>query len=450
LSSSLDKIAERSRPVHAILMSDVPAPSAVSHIAGHGFSTSVSVVKRWRKENRPSEETVPQFTTSDRSELHSRLDELLDRAQADPSSVNGFKIAAWDTTVKNIATGIPETHRNYGLRLGVTEKMVPAWPVVQPAAPVVINVFDGLTGHHKQRTRPHTPSQDKVALILPDPQIGYRYYMDTQEFDPFHDTAAIDVALQIAADLQPDLIVWLGDYLDLAPFSHFEQEPAFAQTTQRAVDYGHQTLAKLRMVTPDSKVVVMEGNHDRRMQTMVTKNAMEAFGLRRANELGGWPVLSVPFLLRFEDLEVDYVGAYPAGSYWINQRLKCVHGSIVRSNGSTALAVVKEERASVIFGHIHRIETQYQTSDVFGGGSVRFAHTPGSLCRIDGAVPSVKGSTDLSGRPVARYENWQNGCSVVNYREGDSPFSLESVFIDTFNNYRTVYGGKVYHPTVVA
>jgi predicted phosphodiesterase len=246
--------------------------------------------------------------------------------------------------------------------------------------------------------------------------------------------------------LQPDLVVWLGDYLDLASFSHFDQEPAFAQTTQHAIDYGHQLLAQVRATSPDSKVVVMEGNHDRRLQKMVTRNAMEAFGLRRANEVTGWPVLSVPFLLRFEDLGIDYVGAYPAGSYWINERLKCVHGSIVRSGGSTALAVVAEERVSTIFGHIHRIETQYRTADVHSGGSARVAHTCGCLCRIDGAVPSVKGSTDLTGRPVIHYENWQHGLSVVSFREGDSPFNLESVYIGTFDGYITSFGGRLYRP----
>jgi hypothetical protein len=192
----------------------------------------------------------------------------------------------------------------------------------------------------------------------------------------------------------------------------------------------------------------MEGNHDRRLQIMVTKNALAAFGLKQANAPGDWPVLSVPHLLRFDDLEVEYVGAYPAGSYWVNERLKCIHGQTVRSGGSTAMAVAREERVSTIFGHVHRIETQYHTSDVYGGGSIRFAHTPGCLCRIDGAVPSVHGSTDLSGRPVAKYENWQQGLSVVSYREGDSPFNLESVFINTTDGYRTVFGGKTYLPVV--
>ena len=450
MSGNLKELAESEPEVHALLITSISGSAIVRQLTQMGFETSESAVKRWRRTYRDTlptplaheddEAVVPQFTTSDRDQLHIRLDELLDRAQADPSSVSGFKIAAWDTTAKNLATGEVVTKRNYGLRLGVTEKMVPAWPVVQPAAPVVVNF--------SYRLSPRQTSRDKVALILPDPQIGYRHYMDTGTFDPFHDESAINVAMQIAADLQPDLVVWLGDYLDLAPFSHFEQEPTFASTTQKAIDYGHSLLSQLRVLVPNAKTVVMEGNHDKRLQTMVMRNAMEAFGLKRANELGAWPVLSVPHLLRFDELEVEYVGAYPAGSFWINERLKCIHGQTVRSGGSTALAVANEERVSTIFGHIHRIETQYRTSDVYGGGSIRFAHTPGCMCRIDGAVPSVKGSTDLSGRPVARYENWQQGLSVVSYREGDSPFNLETAFINTTEGYRTSFGGKTYLPSV--
>ncbi len=446
MNVNLRELAESSPAVHAVLVSGCSNAQAVRDLDRMGFDTSKDAVRRWRRGNgtvaplasAEVEAVAPQFTTTDREELHTRLDELLDLAQADPASVSGFKIAAWDTTVKNLSTGVPETHRNYGLRLGVSEKMTPAWPVIQQAAPVQVTV---------NTPRPHRElGRDKVALILPDPQIGYRYYMDTQEFDPFHDTAAIDVAMQIAADLQPDLVLWLGDYLDLATFGRFEQEAAFANTTQAAINYGYSILAQLNAIAPNAKHVVMEGNHDRRLQIMVTKNATAAFGLTQANSVPGWPVLSLPHLLRFDELGIEYVGAYPAGSYWINQRLKCIHGQTVRSGGSTAQAVATEERVSTIFGHVHRIETQYRTSDVYGGGSIRFAHTPGCLCRIDGAVPGVKGSTDLSGRPVARWDNWQQGLSVVSYREGASPFNLESVFINTTEGHRTVFGGKTYLP----
>jgi len=154
---------------------------------------------------------------------------------------------------------------------------------------------------------------------------------------------------------------------------------------------------------------------------------MSAFGIRKANAPETWPVLSVPYLLRLDELGVEYIGGYPAGIYWLNDRLACIHGSKVRSSGSTAALVVDDERVSTIFGHVHRIELAYKTRRVRAGARTSLAASPGTLARIDGAVPSTKGSTDPLGRPVPAVENWQQGVGVVTYEDGDRPFALELV-----------------------
>jgi hypothetical protein len=172
---------------------------------------------------------------------------------------------------------------------------------------------------------------------------------------------------------------------------------------------------------------LLEGNHDRRLQKAIVRNALAAFGIRRADKPDEWPVLSVPYLLRTEDLGVEYVGGYPAGIYWLNDRLACIHGHKVRSAGNTAAAVVDDERISTLFGHVHRIELQHRTRRVRDGHRTSLAASPGCLCRIDGTVPGVKGSTDPMGRAIATAENWQHGCAVLTYQEDDGPFSLELV-----------------------
>ena len=81
----------------------------------------------------------------------------------------------------------------------------PAWPVVQPAPPQVIRPL-----------KASKPSRaEKLAVILPDPQIGYRRDDETGELDPFHDEQAISLAMQVVRDLQPDKVVNIGDTLDL-------------------------------------------------------------------------------------------------------------------------------------------------------------------------------------------------------------------------------------------
>jgi hypothetical protein len=47
------------------------------------------------------------------------------------------------------------------------------------------------------------------------------------------------------------------------------------------------------------------------------------------------------------------------------------------------------------------------------------AISPGFLCRVDGAVPSVNGSTKVDGTPATYYENWQQGIAVVTVDQDD-------------------------------
>ena len=434
MSKSLKEAAEENPGIRDILLSYTSHTEAASAIAQqHNFTTTRDSVRRWRKKNRNGESSTAAFSQSDREELHRKLDAIIDQANLDPSSIKSMKVGAWDGMIKN-ADNEAEVIRQSKVQIEVDySSNLPKWPVVDRPA-----IMFAPPARKPARNR------DKVAVILPDPQIGFRQYRDTNELDPFHDVRAMNVAMQIISDVDPDLVVWLGDFLDLAEFGKYEQESSFAFTTQKAIDVGYEWLTETATRAPRARQKMLEGNHDRRIQKMVTANAIAAFGLRRATDTTGWPVLSVPYLLGLDELEVDYVGGYPAGEFWINDRLKCIHGQKVRSSGSTAKAVVSDERESTIFGHIHRIETHYATSGNRAGGRTRLAHSPGCLCRIDGAVPGFKSSTDLTGRPVTSFEDWQQGLTVVEYQDGDNPFQIHPVFISTFDKYRTVFQGKVY------
>lgn len=294
-----------------------------------------------------------------------------------------------------------------------------SWDPVRPARPVKVT-YGGVPN-------PVRNSGWKTAVILPDPQIGYRRLADGT-LDPFHDARALDIAMQIVNAERPDLTVWLGDFLDFAPLGRFRLEETFAQTLQPAIEVAHELLAKTAALSAEVRLI--EGNHDARLQNYITDNALAAAGLRRAKEApGSWPVLSVPFLLRMEELGVEYVGGYPSGATYLNDNLCCIHGNVVGPAGTTAAKVVANEQVSTIMGHIHRIETAYKTRNSRGRPRFNLAHSPGCLARIDGAVPSTMGSVALkTGKPSRSWENWQQGVTVVRYEEdGDQRFTLETV-----------------------
>lgn len=363
---------------------------------------------------------------------HQELQEALDEHGA----LNSASFTDWQALTKG-NDGEAEIHDLHRKRFDVKFEHEPAWPIVQRAESKITYIRS-----KEQKIR---PDGFKTAVILPDPQFGYRLY-DNGELDPFHDENALSIANQIIADVKPDTVICLGDLMDLPEWSKYEQTPEFAQTTQKSIDRAHEFLAKIRATVPDAHIVSLEGNHDRRLHKSLVVNASASLRLKRAADTSDWPVMSVPYLVNFEKLDVEYVEGYPANTFWINDRLQIVHGSKALSGRSTAQAIASDERVSTIFGHIHRIETQYKTVNVREGARTSFAHTPGCLCRIDGAVPSTKGSTRLDGRPVERYENWQQGLMVLSYKDGDAPFSFEQVFINTFQDYETRFNGKTYKP----
>ena len=288
----------------------------------------------------------------------------------------------------------------------------PEWPVIQQAAPVNVTIAD----------RPAKPVRGmKLALKGADTQIGFRRLADGT-LDPFHDDAAMNVFIDAAVKMQPDKIQILGDFLDLASQGRFAQEASFAQTTQEALDTGHAFLAKLRAAAPDAEIVIVEGNHDKRMQNFIEANAVAAFGLKRAGLPESWPVMSLPYLLRLDELNVQYVDAYPAATDWDNDTTRNIHGTKANSRGSTTSQYVFElPHLNTWAGHTHRVEITYRSVMGARGEAVEsYSANPGCLCRVDGAVPSVNGAIGADGTPARIVENWQQGFGLAYYNDTES------------------------------
>jgi len=377
-------------------------------------------------------------TESTSKEALGAIKDLLERNNIDLDEVGKLtRISLYQTAAKD-PDGELIAKDLVGIQISPKWESGPEWPVVQPAQPIVIKP------PAKPAAKKQTPALIggwETAVILPDPQIGFRQFEDG--LDPFHDDAAMDVALQIANVLEHDSgvhqVVNLGDFLDLPAQGRFEQEAAFAFTSQHAIDRGHLFLQQQRAAAPDAKIILLEGNHDRRMQKFIQNNALASFGIKKANAPESWPVMSLPNLLRLDEIDVEYIDAYPAGMWWINEKLRAIHGDKVNSGGNTAMKYTNEmPHISTVFGHIHRQEIQSKTTFDRAGKIKVMGISPGCLCRVDGAVPSVKGSTDVNGRPVVYYENWQQGMAVITYKPEGS-FHVDLVHID---DGKTLFRGQ--------
>lgn len=369
------------------------------------LGVNVSSVNRRRKKlNRA-------VRTEDVREIHDRIITIDDARQL--IRLSGDDPDLYDIQVKAGAYG-SEENRQYTNQILLKEKKsatkstAPEWPVVQPARPVQAT---------PPKVTPALVKGWKTAVIFADTQFGFRHVDD--EYVPMHDDAAIDTAWAIVGTLNPHRVVGAGDIIDLPSQSRWAQEAAFANTTQKALDATHFRMAQLRSLT-SGQIDLIEGNHDKRMQNFIETNAVSAFGLKKAGLPESWPVMSMPNLLRLDELDIGYADAYPAAHVWINDKLKVEHGTKANSNGSTMQKYLRDEpHFSRAAGHSHRLELNTRTTYDRMGRIQSFGINPGCLCRVDGAVPSVHGAVGADGRHAEVFEDWQQGLAVIRYTEDE-------------------------------
>ncbi|CAB4154396.1 Calcineurin-like phosphoesterase domain, lpxH type [uncultured Caudovirales phage] len=360
-----------------------------------------------------------------------KIAELLKRNDIDIDEIGGVKkVSLYQSLTKNEA-GEAEIHDLMGIQFSPAFENGPQWPVVQPGPSVRLPVV---------KVKPSVANGYQTCVILPDMQIGY--FRDANgTLVPTQDENALEISMAIIKSVNPDLIVMVGDNLDFPEFGKYRLSPSYALTTQASIDRATTLCAQLRALAPQARIVWLAGNHEERLVNYVLDNAKASFGLKRGNTPESWPVLSIPYLCRFSDFGVEFVPGYPAGQFWVNQRLRVIHGTKVRSNGSTAHAYLGSEKTSVIYGHIHRREWAERSRDDWDGAKTIMAASPGTLARCDGAVPSTKGALDLDGRPMTIVEDWQQGIAVVTYQPGDGEFWYEQV---PFHSGCAMYRGKLY------
>lgn len=364
-----------------------------------------------------------------KEQLLNDIANLLTSKDIDLSEIGTLKKISY---VKSIFKDEDGTEGKVSIQLAPSWDDGPAWPVVDKGPLVQLP---------KSTTKPKLDNGFETCIIVPDIQIGF-YRNSDGKLEPTHDEKAISITLAVIKEHNPKLIVCVGDNLDLPEMSKYLMYPAYAQTTQAAIDRAALFCAQMRAAAPNAKIVWLAGNHEERMPKYLLVNAGAAYGLRKGNMPKSWPVLSVPYLCRMDEYGVEYQPGYPSSDMWINKKLRVIHGDKVRSNGSTAHMYLNSEKTSVIFGHIHRIEQAFKTREDYDGSRTIMAASPGCLARIDGAIPSTKQGVDLDGRPLTRYENWQQGLAVVKYEEkGAHRFSYENIAI--YDGW-AMYNGKEY------
>lgn len=270
------------------------------------------------------------------------------------------------------------------------------------------------------------PSDTQVALLSPDPQIGYRT-VGRDALVSTHDERAIDVVRQVDEMLQADIHINLGDFMDFPGLSRYEKPPEehSLDLLQKSIDRGTEIAAT--MMACAQRKVIIEGNHDLRVQTHLVNSMSPLTGLCPGGE--ETPLVTLPRFLQLERAGIEWVDGYPAGEFEIfaGSEFYAIHGRKVNSRGSTVHGYLNDplEPGSFACGHIHSFEYGQQTHP--RTGKITHALSPGTLSKVDGAVPSVKNARRNDGSRTNKVENWQQGFAVVTYRPSTDETFVEMV-----------------------
>lgn len=199
-------------------------------------------------------------------------------------------------------------------------------------------------------TRRQKPEGDFETLL---------FYGDTHH--PFQDERAMNLAQLAVREYMPDAVTFLGDDTDMALFSTFEHRPEWRESTQKGIDQFSERLAQIRAdIGRAALIVAIEGNHDMRFAREIRKYNAELLGIKRANTEEELGVLTLDFLLRCDEIGVEYVSGYPEAEYWYSDNLKAYHGRKTAS-GSVLAKELPGETVNFIHGHGHSFEHMEHT-----------------------------------------------------------------------------------------
>ena len=237
-----------------------------------------------------------------------------------------------------------------------------------------------------------------------------------------HDDDALGIVMQIAGELQPSLLCHMGDLLDCYKLSRFDKDPGRKDTLQDEINLARQHLASMRLTSPQSRFVLLEGNHEDRLRRALWNaddTANTVMRLTKVQEALTWPTL-----LGLDELGIEFVPYQQQSRRSFLPKFLLKHGTIVRTKSAyTAKAEQEKYGKSGASGHTHRLGMHYHNDS---RGSHVWIET-GCTCRLD--------------PEYAQDPDWQNGCVVLTFEPDTGAVQVEPIHID---KGMAVWRGAIY------
>ena len=211
---------------------------------------------------------------------------------------------------------------------------------------------------------------------------------------PFQDPEAIKPAFDFVGEMQPEQLV-IDEVIDFYSISKFCKDPKRKLNLQKDLDSAAKILKRIRCILPNTRIIMVESNHDERLTKYLNSKAEELSQLR---------ALKFESLMGLKALEIEYKVDY------IHKHVLFKHGDMVKTrSGDTANAELSKEGVSGVTGHTHRLAMIYKT---LRGGAFVWVEG-GCLCKIKN-IEYIDGTA-----------NWQQGISMFTFERYSNHFRAE-------------------------
>jgi predicted phosphodiesterase len=99
---------------------------------------------------------------------------------------------------------------------------------------------------------------------------------------PYQDKRALNLAYKVAQTLKPEVIVFIGDFIDCYRVSEYTKDPTRQTNTKQELEQGRKILKQFAKCCDE--YFFCQGNHEVRLQNYIASRAPELYGLISVQE----------------------------------------------------------------------------------------------------------------------------------------------------------------------
>ena len=237
---------------------------------------------------------------------------------------------------------------------------------------------------------------------------------------PHHDPKAVSTMFNFVKGFKPHKVIIAGDMMDFSGISRHADASA-ANRIKSELAVGNAFLDELRKVAgAKCEIVMLGGNHDKRIRSFVELNAPQLEGM-----------LTIEEELRLEERGISFTEYSGDKAYWLSKKLAVMHGFAHGQN--YAAETLRKYNVSCIVGHAHKI--QVFTSPTVGQSGQQARICYGNSCLVP--VKDVSYMTAPSG--------WTQGLTVALVDKKSGAFNVYPVVMT--DHLIRWCDSKVYGPT---